>query len=197
MQRALHLVAFILLAVLESSCHKNRAVAPAPPPPTPAAPALAPATPAASTTTPEQPPEQPPEPTPTPVMPAPPPPLPSSTQNPAPAPTPTAPPAVPPRVPARPSNPPPAAPAPQLGPVLTAAQQRQYNSAIDESLERAQTSLRSIGNRALTKQQQATLEETQNFIRQAQATRGKDLAGARRLAERAEVLAKNLEKSLH
>lgn len=191
MQRAIQLVAFVLLATVECACHRNRAVAPAPPPPTPAAPALTPATPAPSTTTPEQ----PPEPTPTPVTPAPPQPPPSSTQNPAPAPT--APPAVPPRAPARPSNPPPAAPAPQLGPVLTAAQQRQYNSAIDESLEHAQTSLRSIGNRTLTKQQQANLEETQNFIRQAQATRGTDLAGARRLAERAEVLARNLERSLH
>jgi len=189
MQRALHLVAFILLATLESSCHKNRAVAPAPPAPAPTTPAPAPATPAPATTTPEQ----PPEPTPSPVTPAPAQPPPSSTQNPAPSAPPVAP-----RAPARPANvPPPAPPAPQIGPVLTAAEQRQYNSAIDESLEHAQASLRSIGNRTLTKQQQANLEETQNFIRQAQATRGTDLAGARRLAERAEVLARNLERSLH
>jgi len=90
----------------------------------------------------------------------------------------------------------PVIPAPQIGPLLTAEQQREYNGAIDRSIERAQTSLRSIANRQLTKEQQANVEETENFIRQAVATRRGDLAGARRLAERAEVLARNLERSL-
>jgi predicted solute-binding protein len=89
------------------------------------------------------------------------------------------------------------APAPQLGPVLTAEQQKEYNGAIDQSLEHAQTSLRAIGNRQLTAEQRASREEIQNFIRQAQATRASDLAGARRLAERAELLARNLERSVH
>ena len=81
--------------------------------------------------------------------------------------------------------------------MLTADQQRQYNAAIDQSLQRAEASLKSIGNRQLTDQQQASLDEVRNFVRQAQATRASDLPGARRLAERAEVLAGNLASSLH
>jgi hypothetical protein len=64
-------------------------------------------------------------------------------------------------------------------------------------VEHAQASLRAIGNRQLTAEQRASLEEIQNFIRQAQNTRGADLPGARRLAERAELLARNLERSVH
>jgi len=80
--------------------------------------------------------------------------------------------------------------------MLTPEQQRQYNADIDQSLERTQTSLRSIVNRQLAPQQQADLDEIHNFIRQAEATRGADLPAAKRLAERGEVLARNLEKSL-
>ena len=68
--------------------------------------------------------------------------------------------------------------------------------AIDQSLQRAETSLKSIGNRRLNNQQRASVDEARNFIRQAQATRSTDLPGARRLAERAEVLAGNLASSL-
>ena len=80
--------------------------------------------------------------------------------------------------------------------MLTADQEREYNVAIDQSLQHAETSLKSIGSRRLNSQQRASLDEARNFIRQAQATRGSDLPGARRLAERAEVLAGNLASSL-
>jgi hypothetical protein len=80
--------------------------------------------------------------------------------------------------------------------MLTPDQQRQLNTEIDQSLDRTQASLRSIGNRQLTQQQQSDVDEIRNFVRQAQATRGADLAAAKRLADRAEVLARNLEKSL-
>jgi len=99
--------------------------------------------------------------------------------------------------PAAPQPAPSAAPAPQLAIVLTPDQQRQYNADVDQSLQHAEASLKSIGNRQLTDQQQASLDEVRNFIRQAQATRASDLPGARRLAERAEVLAGNLANSLH
>jgi hypothetical protein len=68
--------------------------------------------------------------------------------------------------------------------------------AIDQSLQHAEASLKSIGNRRLNNQQRASLGEARNFIRQAQATRSSDLPGARSLAERAEVLAGNLAGSL-
>ncbi len=80
--------------------------------------------------------------------------------------------------------------------MLTPEQQRQLNADLDQSLERTQTSLRAIGNRQLTQQQRADMDEIRNFIRQAETTRGADLPAAKRLAERAELLARNLEKSL-
>jgi len=190
-----------ILAISQSSCFDKRADAAAPQLPVPEV----------STTPDRQPPA--PEPaapeqtTPVETQPAQP-----STQT-APAPAQSVPPVtvpsptpMPQRPPARPATPapttPPApvtppAPAPLLAPMLTPDQQRQYSADIDQSLEHAQASLRSIGNRQLTKEQQADLNEVRNFMHQAEATRASDLAGAKRLAERAEVLARNLERSAH
>lgn len=159
------------------------------PPPTqplPTPPAIAP-----ETTTPQQPesviPSPPPAPPPAPARPA----RRSSQRQPAPAGQPSA--------PAQPTTPVPAqspAPAPQLGIVLTPEQQRQYNADIDQSIQRAEGNLRSIGTHQLSSEQRASLEEAQNFIRQAQNARAADLPAAKRLAERADVLAANLANSL-
>lgn len=194
------LILLALLGVAESGCHKRQVQIPAAPAtPAPSAPAeVAPA--AAKPTTQEIPPPPALAPT-TPASgsesvipnppPAPPPPSRPSRRSSRQATTPAAP-----ATPAAP-QPAPTAPTPQLGIVLTPDQQRQYNAEIDQSLQRAEASLKSIGNRQLTDQQQASLDEARNFIRQAQATRASDLPGARRLAERAEVLAGNLASSLH
>jgi hypothetical protein len=80
--------------------------------------------------------------------------------------------------------------------MLTPEQQRQYNTAIDQALGRAQANLAAVANRQLTQQQQATVAQVQNFILQAQTTRKSDLAGAKSLAERADVLARDLAKSV-
>jgi hypothetical protein len=101
-----------------------------------------------------------------------------------------------------PQNPPPRRPngqptqAPRLGDILTPQQERQYNTAIDQSLARAQSSLGSIANRQLTKEQQGVVTQIQGFVQQAQATRKSNLPAARSLAERAEVLARDLAGSL-
>jgi hypothetical protein len=87
-------------------------------------------------------------------------------------------------------------PAPRLGDILTTEQERQYNSAIDQSLARTQTSLGSITNRKLTKEQQAVVAQIQSFVQQAQTTRKSNLPAARSLAERADVLARDLAGSL-
>ena len=79
---------------------------------------------------------------------------------------------------------------------MTPDQQRQYNAAIDQSLAHVQSSLSSIANRQLTKEQEATSAQVQNFVQEAQATRKNDLAAAKSLAERAEVLAHDLVESL-
>lgn len=98
----------------------------------------------------------------------------------------------------QPSTPQPSvpAPAPQLGDVVTPDAQRQYNAAIDQSLARAQASLAAIGNRQLNKERQGLVEQIRNLIGQARAARTSDLPGAKSLAQRAEVLAKDLAASL-
>jgi hypothetical protein len=90
-----------------------------------------------------------------------------------------------------------AAPAPKLGDVLTANEQQKYTAAIDQSLSKAQTSLNAIGTRQLNKNQQADVEQIRNFIKQAETARSSDPAGAKSLAERAEVLARDLAASFH
>jgi hypothetical protein len=66
------------------------------------------------------------------------------------------------------------------------------SASIDQSLSRAQASLNSLGRRQLNKDQQAEVEQIRNFMRQAQDTRGSDPTGAKSLAARAEVLARDL-----
>ena len=49
----------------------------------------------------------------------------------------------------------------------------------------------------MNKDQQADVEQIRNFIKQAETTRSSDPAGAKSLAERAEVLARDLAASFH
>jgi len=105
-------------------------------------------------------------------------------------------PPAPPQGPTQPAATPPPAESPQLGDVLTPEQQKQYNSAIDQSLARAQANLGTLQNRQLSQEQQATEAQVRNFIQQAQTTRNTDLAAAKSLAERADVLASDLVASL-
>ncbi|MGA2882468.1 MAG: hypothetical protein ABSG13_26230 [Bryobacteraceae bacterium] len=184
---------FVLLLVLESACESRRVSVPVPSPPTNNAPAEQPPPPAANNS-------QPPSPAPTtthaqesvpyqvnkPPQPAPAAKKPARSATPPTAPAQTA---------ATPSAPP--APPPKLGDVLTADEQRQYTTAIDQSLSRAQTSLNAVGARQLSTDQQAEVEQIRNFIKQAQGTRSSDPPGAKSLAERAEVLARDLAASFH
>jgi hypothetical protein len=84
-----------------------------------------------------------------------------------------------------------------LGDILTPDEQKQYTASIDQSLTHARASLNSIGGRQLNQDQQRQVEQIRNFIEQAQKTRATDLAGAKSLAERAEVLARDLAASFH
>jgi hypothetical protein len=185
-----------LLPGMTTSCHKRQvlipATTPAPAPAAASSPAPAPARPTEEIPTPPTLAPSTETPQPESVIPNPPPAPPPA----APKPTRRNPPR--PAAPATPAPTPaaPAAPAPQLGIILTPDQQRQYNSDIDQSLQRADASLKSIGSRQLSSEQQASLDEARNFIRQAQATRATDLPAALRLAERADVLARNLAGSL-
>ena len=197
MARLILSVLLLGLLALANSCHKRQVLVPTGPP------AVAPSTPAASAPPPKPAPQEiPPPPALSPEKPV-------EAEGVIPTPQVGPPPAERPRRAARPSTPAgpaapsgpatpsaPSAPAPQLGIVLSPDQQRQYNADIDQKIQSAEGNLRSIGNRQLSKEQQASIEETRNFIRQTQALRSSDLPGALRLAERAEVLARNLASSL-
>ncbi len=125
-------------------------------------------------------------------------PAPAAQAQPAPAPPSPSSEAAPARRPARAATQPPPAAAPEpappqlkLGDALTADQQRQLNAAIDQSLSRAEASLKSISFRQLAADQKG-VDQVRNFIRQAQDLRKSDLTAARSLAQRAEVLARDL-----
>lgn len=181
---------FVLLLAWESSCHSKRVAVPVPSPPAESQPAPAPA----ASDTPEAPspgltthPAQ--DSTPYQVNKAPQP-APAAKKPVRSATAPAAAPATP--APAPPTPPAPNAPPPKLGDILTPDEQRQFNASIDQSLSHAQASLNSIAGRQLNKDQQAEVEQIRNFMQQAEATRKSDLAGAKSLAERAEVLARDL-----
>jgi hypothetical protein len=164
----------VLLAAFDAACTRRHVAAPvaAPVPPTPTA---APAETA---------------PSPAPVAPAPPP----QSQAPQPQPPSQSPqPSTAPRRSTPPSEP---NPPPRLGDILTPEQARQYNSAIDQSLARTQSSLGVIAQHRLTKEQQGVVAQIQSFIQQAQTTRKSNLPAAQSLAERADVLARDLAGSL-
>ena len=86
----------------------------------------------------------------------------------------------------------PTTPAPKLGDILTPDARKQYGASIDQSLSHAQASLNSIAGRQLNKDQQAQVDQIRNFMEQARTSRDSDAAGAKSLAERAEVLARDL-----
>lgn len=188
------------LLVFTASCHKKAAAVPVPSQPV-TQPAVEPAPPPAAPSEPLTTPAAPPVAAPAPIQtqpakdeskyqknkpadqPAPPKhaaPRPSVPVTTTPAPTPTPAPVEPPR----------------LGDILTPDQQQQLKSAIDLRLAHAQASLDYIATRQLTKEQEATVVQIQNFMAQAQEKRKDDLAAANSLAERAEVLSHDLVASL-
>jgi len=185
----------VLLLAWESSCHRRQVAVPVPSAPNAIQPATSAQEPAAEgpqppgpgTTTQAQ------EPSPIPYQvnkapqPAP------AAKKPAPSPAATAPASNP--APSPPVSPAPAAP--KLGDILTPDAQKQYNASIDQSLSHAQTSLNSIGGRQLNKDQRTEVEQIRSFMQQAQTARASDPAGAKSLAERAEVLARDLAATFH
>lgn len=105
-----------------------------------------------------------------------------------------------PQGPIPPPEKPPATPAPgasryQLGQLLTPEQQREYQQKIDESLKRARASLLAARPR-LTASYRETFRRVETFIRQAEQLRRSDPVQAFSFAERADLLAQDLLRSL-
>ena len=89
----------------------------------------------------------------------------------------------------------PAEPA-RLGTLTTPEQERLLNAQVDQALNNAEANLRGLQNRSLTKEQENALAQVESFMRQAKERRASDLPGARSLAQRAEILARDLAASL-
>ena len=94
--------------------------------------------------------------------------------------------AVPPEVP----------PAPRLGQIFTAEQLREYNRAVDESLDRVRRVLGSVAGRNLNPELAEIVRRIQTFQKQAEQAREQDLVTAVNLARRADLLAQDLIKRL-
>ena len=91
---------------------------------------------------------------------------------------------------------PPAPPVPELEQLLTPEQQQEYNQAIDRSIGQAQRNLAALSGRRLNRTQTAAVQRIQTFISQALEARKTDLLRAKGLAERADVLAEDLLRSV-
>ena len=91
---------------------------------------------------------------------------------------------------------PPTRPVPRLGQVLTTQQRRELNETIDRSLDAAQRSVAAVVKRTLSVDQVNSVRRIRAFVRQARETREQDLALAKNLADRARLLAQDLERGL-
>jgi hypothetical protein len=78
--------------------------------------------------------------------------------------------------------------------MLSSSEQQEYNAAIDQSLIEIRNTLGPLGNRNLTPAQQSSVREIQELIRQVNATRKVDLASAKALADKAQVLSRDLAR---
>lgn len=86
-------------------------------------------------------------------------------------------------------------PMPRLTQLLTPEEERKYNQEIDNSLERARQNAALIAQRPLKPEQQVVLERVHAFLQQTVEVRTLDLVTARSLAQRADLLARDLERS--
>jgi hypothetical protein len=117
---------------------------------------------------------------------APPPPPPPRRPATAAAPRTTPPPAPPPETP----------PLPKLGQIFTAAQLREYNQTLDQSLERVRRALAIAAGKNLNPDQSEIVNRIRTFQRQAEQAREQDLVTAVNLARRADLLARDLLERL-
>lgn len=104
---------------------------------------------------------------------------------------------------APPARPPAAAPVetverptlPQLGPILSDRERRAFNQQIDSEVLATRGLLETLMTRNLDPDQTAGVKRIRAFLMQAGETRDQDLARSRNLAERARLLAEDLERS--
>lgn len=93
-------------------------------------------------------------------------------------------------------EPPPTPPSPSLQPMLSAQQKQELEAMVHKRITSARLSLTSIQNRSLNPEQKAALNQIRTFLEQAEDARKTDLIRANNLAERADVLARDLVAGL-
>lgn len=91
---------------------------------------------------------------------------------------------------------PPAAPPLQLGTVLSPQQRAEYTRSVDRNVSRAEAEVAPLRGKALNADQTAALSRILSYISQARENRDADPALAAQLAERAELLARDLAGSV-
>lgn len=84
------------------------------------------------------------------------------------------------------------APAPVLGTILTPEQAREHTRRFEMAVERTQSALSIIQTKLLTADQKETVIRIRSFLAQAEQARSQDLVGAANLAERADLLSRDL-----
>jgi hypothetical protein len=92
--------------------------------------------------------------------------------------------------------PPEVQPTPRLGQIFTAEQLRDYNRALEESLDRVRRVLGSVAGKNLNPELSEMVSRIQTFQKQAEQAREQDLVTAVNLARRADLLAQDLVKRL-
>jgi type IV secretory pathway VirB10-like protein len=83
-------------------------------------------------------------------------------------------------------------PVPKLGEILSDDQKLQHQKICDESLKRAREALAQLRGRSLSTDQKESVTRIKAFINQAEQSRERDPQTARQLAERADVLSRDL-----
>ncbi len=81
---------------------------------------------------------------------------------------------------------------PQLEVILTPEQNRDYTKRIESALDRARNAVQLIQAKSLNSAQKDTVSRIQSFIAQAEQARMQDLVSSLSLAERADLLSKDL-----
>lgn len=84
---------------------------------------------------------------------------------------------------------------PQLTQLLTPEEEKRYNDEIDDGLARVRKNLEILGGRPLNEERQSILERINAFVQQTIETRRIDLVTARSLSQRADLLARDLERT--
>jgi hypothetical protein len=97
--------------------------------------------------------------------------------------------------PVAPATPPPAD-VPQLEPLMSDVQQRAYNMAIDNLVARARRNIQYARRHSLNARQRERVAQAATFMLQAVEARKQDLTAAKSLAERAELLSREVLSEL-